>query len=104
MVANTDENKIKLILRASEVDVVPVAWRKIGAKDLGIQDRARYILIIFNTVKERNEVKKASPKLKEIPELKNIYVKADLAKAERNELTRLYKTNERMVEEEVEES
>ena len=49
-------------------------------------------------------MKKASAQLKEIPALKHIYIKADMAKAEKSELTRLYKIKEKMEEEEEENS
>ena len=61
-------------------------------------------MVEFNTVKERNEVKIASKMLKGMEELNHVYIKADMAKAERTELTRLYKVKEKLEAEEDEES
>ena len=54
-------------------------------------------MVEFNTLADRNLVKKAAESLKGHPESKKYFVKADITKNEREELTRLFKMKEEIM-------
>ena len=60
----------------------------IKSRSKGADKRPRFILVEFNTWADRNLVKKAAESLKGHPESKKYFVKADITKNEREELTR----------------
>ena len=85
-----DESKVKAIFKIMNVNTTVQNIRRIGNKDRGNDKRPRFILLEFKSFNERNEVKKASDKLKVLEDTKYIRIKADSSKQERNEYTRLY--------------
>ena len=89
--ADTDMQKVMLILKALDLDYVDViSCRRTGNKDQGPENRPRFLIVEFLKQHQRNKVKLAAPKLKEIPYLKDIRIKADLTKEERDEYKRIY--------------
>ena len=63
--ASNDDAKVMLLLNTMELqNIVPIGWRRVGSKDLETQQRPRFLMVEFNTVKERNEVKNANKMLK----------------------------------------
>ena len=48
--ATNDTEKIKLIMKTINLDEsLPISWRRLGSKDLGTQERPRYLQVEFNT-------------------------------------------------------
>ena len=90
-VATDDTNKFNLILKAIGLDEIKTEnVRRVGNTDRGADERPRYIFVHFKSARERNLVKSKANDLKEIESLKNIFMKADMPKIERDEYTRLY--------------
>ena len=86
-----------LIIKTIGVEDVKIERaRRIGSTDRGEDKRPRFISIEFNWWSERNRVKQAGEKLKEHPEAKKYYFKADVSKHERDEFKRLVKLKERI--------
>ena len=95
-----DDSKVEAMLRVMEVNDVPIMnIKRIGNKDRGNDKRPRFIMIEFNNFNERNKVKKASEKLKQNEETKQLRIKADSSKKEREEYTRLYSIKKKILEE-----
>ena len=89
--ASTDNQKVKLILSALNLDHIDfVRCRRTGNQDQGPQKRPRFLIVEFSKPSDRNEVKASGSQLQGIPELKDIRIKADLTKDERAEYKRLY--------------
>ena len=98
--AITDIEKITLILHALELnDVDVLSCRRTGNKDQGPEDRPRFLIVEFLRQGERNKVKSAANKLKDIPHLKNIRIKADLTKSERDEYKRIFDLKDTLAKE-----
>ena len=94
-VATNDRDKASLIIKSCGIkDVKTERVRRIGALDRGTDKRPRFILIEFNSWTDRNLVKKAGDNLKDHPETKYYFFKADVSKEDKEEYTRLYKVKE----------
>ena len=89
--AFTDNEKVNLILQAiGKEEIKSVHCRRIGNEDQGPNKRARYLLVEFSNQSDRNTVRNASSELKNVEVMKNIFIKGDLTKEEREEYKRLY--------------
>lgn len=96
-VATNDKDKVSLILKAIEInEIVPLRVKRIGNPDHANPGRPRFICMEFQNWDDRNKVKRSGEKLKNIPNLKHIFFKADVSKIERQEYGRLYKEKERL--------
>ena len=90
-VASSDNEKVNLILDALNVgDKEFVRCRRTGNQDQSLQKRPRFLVVEFSTQLDRNAVKAEGSRLHQIPELRNVRIKADLTKDERTEYRRLY--------------
>ena len=93
--AETDKEKVEMILKAIGKDEVEVAHcRRVGNEDQGHEGRGRFLLVEFINQTDRNSVRNASDQLSRIDELKHIRMKADLTKEEREEYKRLYSSRD----------
>lgn len=99
-VAASDRDKVDLIIKSCGIDNITVERvRRTGALDRGTDKRPRFILIEFNSWSERNRVKKEGEKMKDNPETKYYFFKADLSKEEKEEYARLYRLKENITKE-----
>ena len=90
-VANTDNDKVELVLSALGKSSINIAHcRRVGTEDQGHEGRGRFLLVEFLNQSDRNAVRTASAQLSGIEALKHIRIKADLTKEEREEYKRLY--------------
>ena len=90
-VADTDKDKVDLILSAIGQSTISIAHcRRVGTEDQGHEGRGRFLLVEFLNQNDRNAVRAASSQLSNFEHLKNIRIKADLTKEERDEYKRLY--------------
>ena len=96
-IASTDEEKVHVVLEALNLDDIEFNHcRRTGNKDQGPQDRPRFLIVEFQKQSDRNKVRSASHLLKNVPHLKNIRIKADLNKQERDEYKRLYEVKDKL--------
>ena len=98
--AETDRDKVRHILDQISLQHVKInSCRRTGNKDQGPQQRPRFLIVELPNQDMRNEFKSAGSKLNDIEHLKNIRVKADLSKEERNEYKRIYDLRDKLSEE-----
>ena len=97
---NTDPEKVSKLLNIINPDGVgSVNVRRIGKKDQGPEARARYLIIEFANVSDRNVIKQKSSSLKDNEETQNFFLKADQPKKTREEYRRLHETKRRVLDE-----
>ena len=98
--AVTDEEKVDVILETLGLeDISFTSCRRTGNKDQGPQARPRFLIVEFQKQSDRNTVRAASHLLGNFPHLKDIRIKADLNKAEREEYKRLYDMKDQLIAE-----
>ena len=96
-IASSDEEKVRVVLEALGLeDIIFNHCRRTGNKDQGPQDRPRFLIIEFQKQSDRNKVRAAAHLLTNFPHLKNLRIKADLNKAEREEYKRLYEVKDKL--------
>ena len=98
--AVTTDMEVLLILDGlgfNHTDVINC--RRTGNKDQGPEIRPRFLIVEFLRQRERNEVKAAAHRLKDIPHLEKIRIKADQTKDERDEYKRIYDLRDKLAKE-----
>ena len=91
--AATDKEKVKVILRNLNLSQIEF----IHCHRTGNQDKD--LIVEFGKQNDRKEVKASGSNLSNIPDLKNIRIKANLTKAEPDEYKRLYDLKGKLNEE-----
>ena len=95
--ATTDKDKVKYILDTIDLSHINIcSCRRTGNKDKGPQDRPRFLIVEFPDQHSRNAVRSAASQLNSIASLKEIRIKADLNKAERDEYKRIYDLRDKL--------
>lgn len=99
-IASADEEKVQVVLDALQLDDIQFNHcRRTGNKDQGPQARPRFLIVEFQKQNDRNKVRSGAHLLNNFQHLKNLRIKADLSKAERDEYKRLYGVKDKLVAE-----